>query len=102
MPKDRLAIVFSNFGCELSSDLTGADRLERIHQSAGFDVRVCIHQEVDVIGLTVKLNQLAVGVLADPREVFSEPCQDRVVQCFPSVLRHENYVVDDSEYTVPV
>lgn len=100
MPKDRFSIVFSNFRSELSSDLTGAYRLECVHQAAWLDVGVCIHQEVDVIRFTIKLDQLAVGVSADPIKVLTESCQGLLVQYLPSVLRNKNYVVVDTKYTM--
>jgi hypothetical protein len=86
MPKDMFSKMPSHFFSEFSLDLSGADRLERVYQSARSYVRIRFHQEMDMIGFAIKLQKLAIGICADPIEVLPKPCQYLVVQCFPPVL----------------
>jgi hypothetical protein len=55
---------------------------------------------VDVIGLTVKLDQLAAPVLAPLRNDLAETIEDGLGDALAPVLRHENQVIAKRVNTV--
>jgi hypothetical protein len=101
-PQDGFPIVSRQLRREFLAKLAGADGLERIHKPRRLDVRARIHEQVDVIRLTVHFDQNALCVIADAAEMLFQTIAHGVCQRRPPVFCHKNYVIKYPERAVRI
>ena len=83
----------------LANHPTG-DTFEAVHQSRHGHLRRIVHQQVDVIVLTVKLHQLSLEVSADAGEDAMQVIKNLLGEDATPILSHKDQVNVDQENTM--